>query len=180
MLSAGNMALRATPMRALAASIVRWALAMSGRRSSRLEGRPAGISGRAARGFQRIARGCRSSRPAGPAAPPAHARKWRAGAAGRSLRRARSTAPSWRATGRIRRCRPARSGGLVTRTLSSRRRTVWFTVASSASSAAQPEIGLRDVGLQRQQHRAVGRLAAPASPRAAATLLETRPNRSTS
>jgi len=46
--SAGNIAERATPMRALAASIVRWALAMSGRRSSKVDGRPAGISGSAA------------------------------------------------------------------------------------------------------------------------------------
>src|SRR5471032_577977 len=43
--SAGNIADLATPMLALAASIVRCAEAMSGRRSSSDDGRPAGITG---------------------------------------------------------------------------------------------------------------------------------------
>jgi hypothetical protein len=180
MFSAGNMAARATPMRAFDASIARWAAAMSGRRSSSADGRPAG-NRRQQQGVFRSGL--------------APAVKLAAGLPSRTAS-ACSVVVRWR-------CRPIASARVVASSVlardrsnspmspRSKRRWLTFTFSSRRShgrasgrqfgvGGAQAEVGLRHVGLQRQQHRAVGRLDAAASPRAAATLDDTRPNRSTS
>src|SRR5476649_11805 len=71
--SDGNIAARATPMRALDASIVRCAAAISGRRSSSDDGMPAGIFGISDESSSGLTPAVKLA--AGlPAGPPAHAR----------------------------------------------------------------------------------------------------------